>query len=232
MYFLTFKNVRSLCLIFSFFLVFYMCMRYQLCYMKLFWVIALQQTMTKYISFTLTFDKKIVRCLFSLPFICVWRMKSVFWKLFELLRYNKVWQNMSLWPWPMSDPKIYSCLHFLVFHLCMKYEVCSWKLFEFSHYNKLWQNSSVLTLKFDLLTPKSIGVFLSLSSICVWSMKSVGWKLFEKSCYIKVWQNMWLLSWPFIWSFNWVFLSLLVHLSQRLRCTIVITRCPSSVHRR
>ena len=36
----------------------------------------------------------------------------------------------------------------------------------------------------------SIGVFLSLFSICVWSIKSVDSKLFELSHYNKVWQNM------------------------------------------
>ena len=46
-----------------------------------------------------------------------------------------------------------------------------------------------MTLTFDLLTLKSIGVFLSLSSICVWSMKSVGWTLFELSRYNKVWTD-------------------------------------------
>ena len=30
----------------------------------------------------------------------------------------------------------------------------------------MWQNTPVWTLAFDLLTPKSIGVFLFLSSIC------------------------------------------------------------------
>ena len=38
----------------------------------------------------------------------------------------------------------------------------------------------------DLLTPKSIGVFLSLSSICVWSMKFIVWGNFELSHYNKV----------------------------------------------
>ena len=46
-----------------------------------------------------------------------------------------------------------------------------------------------MTLTFDLLTPKSIGVFLSLSSICVWSMKSVGRTLFELSRYNEVWTD-------------------------------------------
>ena len=46
-----------------------------------------------------------------------------------------------------------------------------------------------MTLTFDLLTPKSIGVFLSLSSICVWSMKSPGQTLFELSRYNEVWRD-------------------------------------------
>ena len=46
-----------------------------------------------------------------------------------------------------------------------------------------------LTLTFDILTPKSIGVFLSLSSICVWYMKSVGWTLFELSRDNEVWTD-------------------------------------------
>ena len=39
---------------------------------------------------------------------------------------------------------------------------------------------------FNLLTPKCIGVFLSLSSICVWGMNFVGWGIFELSHYNKV----------------------------------------------
>ena len=37
--------------------------------------------------------------------------------------------------------------------------------------------------------------------------------------------------WPWPWPSHWkiVFLDFLVHLSRRLTCTIVITRCPSSV---
>ena len=46
-----------------------------------------------------------------------------------------------------------------------------------------------MTLTFDLLTPNSIGVFLSLSSVYVWSMKSLGQKLFELSRYNEVWTD-------------------------------------------
>ena len=41
-----------------------------------------------------------------------------------------------------------------------------------------------MTLTFELLTPKSIGIFLSLSSICVCLL---GLKLFELSRNNKVW---------------------------------------------
>ena len=46
-----------------------------------------------------------------------------------------------------------------------------------------------MTLTFDLLTQKPIGVFLSLSSICVWSMKSLGQTFFELSRYNEVWTD-------------------------------------------
>ena len=46
-----------------------------------------------------------------------------------------------------------------------------------------------LTLTSDLLTPKSIGVFLSLSSFCVWSMKTLGQILFELSRYNELWTD-------------------------------------------
>ena len=42
-------------------------------------------------------------------------------------------------------------------------------------------------MTFKILTPKSIGVYLFLSSICVLSMKFVGWEIFELSHYNKVW---------------------------------------------
>ena len=76
-----------------------------------------------------------------------------------------------------------------------------WEIFELSHYNKVWTDrqtdgqsdyyrapaSSMDPA--NLLTPKSIGIFLSLSCICVWSMKFVGWEIFELSHYNKVWTD-------------------------------------------
>ena len=44
-------------------------------------------------------------------------------------------------------------------------------------------------MTFNLVTPKSISVFLFLSSICVWSMKFVGWGIFKLSHYNKVWTD-------------------------------------------
>ena len=46
---------------------------------------------------------------------------------------------------------------------------------------KYWQ-SSVVTLTFDLLTPKCIGIFLLPSCMYVWNMKAVHWKLLKLSC--------------------------------------------------
>ena len=56
-------------------------------------------------------------------------------------------------------------------------------------FSKVGQRSRIVTLTFNLLTPKSIGVFLSLSSICVWSIKFVDWSIFELSHYNKVWTD-------------------------------------------
>ena len=56
-------------------------------------------------------------------------------------------------------------------------------------FSKVGQSLRIVTLTFNLLTPKFIGVFLSLSSICVWSIKFVGWDIFELSHYNKVWTD-------------------------------------------
>ena len=98
--------------------------------------------------------------------------------------------DLDLWPF---DPKIYRRLSFPILYLCMKYKVCRlrdcWVIaLQQSVDRQSWQNS-VVTLTFDLWTPKPIGVFLSLSSICVWSMKFVGWEIFELSHYNKVWTD-------------------------------------------
>ena len=46
-------------------------------------------------------------------------------------------------------------------------------------------------MTFNLLTPKSIGVFLSLSSVCLWSIKFVGWEIVELLHYSQVLWPMW-----------------------------------------
>ena len=43
--------------------------------------------------------------------------------------------------------------------------------------NKVFQKKVKGHVTIDLLTQKSIGVFLSLSSIWVWNMKLVGWEI-------------------------------------------------------
>ena len=85
----------------------------------------------------------------------------------------KCWQSSVVTlTFDFFDPKIYRCLSFPILYLCMKYKVCGlrdyWVItLQQSVDRQSWQ-SSVVTLTFDLLTPKSIGVFLFLSSICVW----------------------------------------------------------------
>ena len=64
----------------------------------------------------------------------------------------------------------------------MKYESCTLKTSPvILSEPKCWQ-SSVVTLTFDLLTPKCKGIFLSPSYIYVWNMKAVRWKIVKLSC--------------------------------------------------
>ena len=64
----------------------------------------------------------------------------------------------------------------------MKYESCTLKTTQvIVPEQKYWQ-SSVVTLTFDLLTPKCIGIFLSPSCIYVWNIKAARWKLLTLSC--------------------------------------------------
>ena len=87
----------------------------------------------------------------------------------------------QLWPWPL-DPKMYRYLPLTILRLCMKYESCTLKSTQVIMLEpKFWQ-SVVVTLTFDLLTPKCIGIFLSPSCIFVWNMKAVPWKLLKLSC--------------------------------------------------
>ena len=78
--------------------------------------------------------------------------------------------------------KIYRYLSLLILHLFIKYESC---MLESTQDNvsklKYWQ-CSVVTLTFNLLTPKCIGIFLLSSCINVYNMKCVCWKLLKLSC--------------------------------------------------
>ena len=84
------------------------------------------------------------------------------WKIWPIIKFFKR-RSRDLWPF---DPKIYRCLPFPILYLCMTYEVCGLSFSKVGH------------VTFDLLTQKSKGVFLSLSSIYVWRMKFVGWDIF------------------------------------------------------
>ena len=87
--------------------------------------------------------------------------------------------DLDLWPF---DPKMYTYRPPAIVHLCMRYEICMLKTTQLIVSEpKCWQ-SSVVTLTFDLLTPKCIGILLSPSCIYVWNMKSVRWKRLKVSC--------------------------------------------------
>ena len=58
-----------------------------------------------------------------------------------------------------------------------------------------WQ-SSVVTLTFDLLTTKCIGIFLTPSCIYVWNMKAVCWKILKLLCQKQSFNQVLLWPWP------------------------------------
>ena len=109
------------------------------------------------------------------PFcIYVWNMKAVSWKLLKLSCQNQSVDKVPLWPWPLTflpqNVQISSSRH-----TASIYEI--WKLYteNYSSYRvrtKILAESSVVTLTFDLLTSKFIGIFLSPTCIYVWNMKA------------------------------------------------------------
>ena len=101
---------------------------------------------------------------------------------------TKVLTNFSCGPdlWTQKcrpfDPKMYRYLSLTILHLWMKYESCTLKTSPvIVSEPKCWK-SSVVTLTFDFLTPKCIGIFLLPSYSYVWNMKAVRWKLLKLSC--------------------------------------------------
>ena len=109
-------------------------------------------------------------------------MKAVLWNSSSYRVRIKVLSkfrcDLNLWPF---DPKMYRYLCHAILHLCKKYESCTLKTSQvILSKPKCWQ-SSVVTLTFDLLIPKYIGIFLLPSCIYVWSMKAVHWKLLKWS---------------------------------------------------
>ena len=71
-------------------------------------------------------------------------------------------------------------------HLCMTYESCTSKTTQIIVLKPKFWRSSVVTLTFDLLTPKCIGIFVAPACIDVWNMKYVRWKLVKSEP--KCWQ--------------------------------------------
>ena len=134
---------------------------------------------------TLTYDLLTPKCIgiFLSPLcIYVYKIRAVHWKLPKLSCQNKSVDKVQLkpWPWPF-DPKMYRFLSLIILHLCLKYESCMLKTTQvIVSEPKCWQ-SSVVTLIFDLLALKCIGIFLSSSCIYVCNMKTV-WKLLKLSC--------------------------------------------------
>ena len=136
-------------------------------------------------------------CIF-LSQLCVnvWNIKAVCWTLLKLLWQNQSVDKIQSWPWPL-DLQMYRYLSLTILHLCKKYQSCTSKTTKvIVSEPKPWQ-SSVMTLTFDLLSQKCIGIFLSPSCIYVWNIKAVHWKLpWKLSCQYQSVDKVPLWSWP------------------------------------
>ena len=116
-----------------------------------------------------------------------------------VLTFNSQHQQ-QMWPWTAEERStiIMVCIEifFKRFHELNKYYMYTYILVRWSlivilpnpqHRQSVenWQSQwgspqgahVTMTLIFDLVTPRSTGVFLSLSSTCVLSRKSLGWKV-------------------------------------------------------
>ena len=83
---------------------------------------------------------------------------------------TKLCCNLDLWS---LDPKMYRYLPLATLHLCMKYGSCMLNTTQVTQVivsEPKWWQSSVVTLTFDLWTPKCIGIFLLPSCIYVWKL--------------------------------------------------------------
>ena len=101
--------------------------------------------------------------------------------------------DLDLWPF---DIKMYRYRPLTILHLCMKYESYTLKTTEvIMSEPRCWQ-SSVVTLTFDLLTPKCTGIFFSPSCIYVWNMKAVHLQLLKLPCQNQSNDKVPLWPWP------------------------------------
>ena len=76
--------------------------------------------------------------------------------------------DLDLWPF---DSKMYRYLSITILHICMKYESCTLKITQVIVSEPKCCQSSIVTLTFDLLIPKYIGIFPAPSCIYVYNMK-------------------------------------------------------------
>ena len=131
---------------------------------------------------TLTIDLLTPKCIgifLSPSCIYVWNMEAVRWILLKLSRQNQSYcvrrlrtsvftmfrYDLDLWPF---DSKMYRHRPLAILHFCIKYESCTLKTTQVIVSEQKCLQSCVVTLTFDLLIPKCIGIFLSPSCIYVW----------------------------------------------------------------
>jgi len=125
-------------------------------------------------------DPKSIGFFYSIRAIILWSFKAQGLRVLELL--SGKWFSLfgSLWPWPLTYWSQYRTGSSTQYEQS-PYEV--WRLWV-NGYLSYWAETDftlrvTVTLTFDVLTPKSIGVFYLFRAITLWSLKALAQRVLK-----------------------------------------------------
>ena len=137
---------------------------------------------TRRFTVTLTFDLltlKSIGIFYSIRAITLWSLKALGQRVLELLSGNGFHSSghcdLDLWH---TDPKINRTIFLNKGYNPMKFQGSGLKGTQVIE-RKLFSLRVTVTLTFDLLTPKSKGVFYLIRAITLWSLKAMGQRVLE-----------------------------------------------------
>jgi len=132
---------------------------------------------------TLTFDRltpKSIGVFYSIRATTLWRLKGLAQRVLKLLSGNGFHSlghcDLNLWP---TDPKINRGFLLNQGYHPMKFERLWVKGYSSYSAETDFILRVTVTLTFDLLTPKSIGVFYLIRAITLWSLNALGQRVLK-----------------------------------------------------